>query len=181
VRHCFHSRDADETRAAARALAGVLSATAQSAAFVIALQGELGAGKTVFVKGLADGLAIDPQVVSSPTFVLANQYAAANGARLNHVDMYRLNTEAELETIGFTDLLEPGTIVAIEWADRFPAALPADRLEIRIVRPPQTPSDAIGSPAEPDGEGGARTIEAEALGPVSAKVLDSWCAALAIA
>jgi len=177
VRHCFHSRDVEETRAAASALAVVARVAAQPVAFVISLVGDLGAGKTVFVKGLAGGLAIDPQIVSSPTFVLANQYAAADGARLNHVDMYRLKSEAELETMGFFDLLEPGSIVAVEWADRYPAALPADRLEIRIVRPQPVRAGAEAQSAPKD-EAGVRTIEVEACGPVSEDVLDSWVRAL---
>lgn len=133
---------------------------------MIALVGPLGAGKTAFVKGLAAGLGIDPARVASPTFVVASEYPA--GARpLAHVDLYRLESEAELEAAGFLDLLEPGAVVAVEWADRFPEALPSDRLALRIERPADAPDPAL------------RVLHATASGPASEAVLECWCGALA--
>ena len=127
--------------------------------------GPLGAGKTAFAKGLAEGLGIDPDQVASPTFVLASEYPQARGLCFAHVDLYRVGSEAELETAGFRDLLAPGVLLAVEWADRFPEALPADRLEVRIG-----PSKA--------GSATHREILAVALGPAAAGALARWSAAL---
>jgi tRNA threonylcarbamoyladenosine biosynthesis protein TsaE len=90
---------------------------------VLALCGDLGAGKTQFVKGLAAGLGIAAEV-TSPTFTLLHEYP---GGRLPvfHFDLYRLESEDELLRIGFDDYLEAGGVLAIEWAEKFPALLPA--------------------------------------------------------
>jgi NAD(P)H-hydrate epimerase len=135
------------------------------AGLVVALAGPLGAGKTVFVKGLAEGLGIDPDLVASPTFTIASEYEGRRG-RLAHVDLYRVESPAELEATGFRDLLAPGLVLAVEWADRFPEALPADRLEIALA-PPR------GGPAT------HREVLAIALGPAAAEALARWGAALA--
>ncbi len=136
---------------------------------MVALEGPLGAGKTAFVKGLAEGVGLDPAGVSSPTFVIASEYPARDGPRLAHVDLYRIESRAELESAGFLDLLEPGTLVAVEWADRFPEALPPDRLAIRIERP-----DGAGAPTH-------RVLDAVALGAVARSALERWREALAAA
>ena len=159
----FRSSTAEGTRAAARALASVIPAEG----LVIGLVGPLGAGKTAFVKGLAEGLGLDPGQVSSPTFVIANQYAAPRHD-LAHVDLYRLASAAELDDAGFLDMLEPGAVVAVEWADRLPEALPADRLELRIERPA----------ARDGGAGDSRIFTAGATRRGSRAVLDAWQRAL---
>jgi tRNA threonylcarbamoyladenosine biosynthesis protein TsaE len=133
---------------------------------VISLVGPLGAGKTAFVKGLAGGLGVDPARVASPTFVIASEYPA-EGRSLAHVDLYRIESEAELEAAGFLDLLEPGAVVAVEWADRFPAALPADRLEVRLERPADGTDRA------------RRVLHATGSGAISEAVLARWCPLLA--
>ncbi len=98
---------------------------------VVALHGGLGAGKTVFVQGLARGLGVDEQTpVTSPTYTLINEYAGT--VRLYHVDLYRLSEPAELEDIGFADVFSGRGVVAVEWPDRCAGDLPADRLDIRI-------------------------------------------------
>jgi tRNA threonylcarbamoyladenosine biosynthesis protein TsaE len=117
---------AEGTRAAAAELAAGLVPGA-----VVALTGDLGSGKTEFVKGLVAGLG-SPAQVTSPTFTLIHEY---RGGRLPlfHMDFYRLTTEQELELIGFDDYLaEPG-ICAIEWANRFPDRMPADALWVDIL------------------------------------------------
>ncbi len=87
---------------------------------VLALTGELGAGKTAFVQGVAKGMGI-MAAVTSPTFVLINRYTAADGRVLQHADCYRLaDAPAEMWDIGLTDLFAGDDIVVIEWADRIP-------------------------------------------------------------
>ena len=152
----------EATRAAARALACAVGPEG----LLVALIGPLGAGKIVFAKGLAEGLGLDPAVVASPTFVIASEYTAPDGRRLAHIDLYRVESAAELETAGFLDWLEPGVLVAVEWADRLPEALPADRLELRLSRP-----DAEAS-AE------SRTLQAKALGAKAEAALARWSASL---
>jgi len=133
----------------------------------VGLSGPLGAGKTVFAKGLAEGLGIDPASVSSPTFTIANEYDAPGGQQLAHVDFYRIGSVGELEATGFADLLLAESLVVIEWSERFPQALPADRLEIRILRP------------DPEGTPTARALSAVALGATAEAALARWCEALA--
>jgi tRNA threonylcarbamoyladenosine biosynthesis protein TsaE len=114
----------DQTAAAARQLAGRLPPAA-----VVLLTGDLGAGKTAFVRGLAAGLGIDPAEVSSPTFTLIQEYA---GARiLRHVDLYRLQG-AEIDDLGLDELTGDGAVVAIEWAERL-ALPPTGAFRVTIV------------------------------------------------
>ena len=110
VRTLTSASEAD-TRDIARGLAAELTPGT-----VILLSGDLGAGKTAFVKGLAEGLGLDPDEVTSPTFTLVHEY---RGGRLPlvHVDLYRLD-RAELDEIGLDDDLAVAGIVAIEWAER---------------------------------------------------------------
>jgi len=126
------------------------------------LVGALGAGKTAFVQGLAAGLGLDARSVASPTFVIASEYPLADGRRLAHVDLYRVGDWEELEMAGFGDLTRQGTVLAVEWADRLPEALPADRLELHLER--------AGS--------AARRLEAAALGEASRALLQRWTDAL---
>jgi tRNA threonylcarbamoyladenosine biosynthesis protein TsaE len=89
---------------------------------LICLLGQLGSGKTHFVKGLAKGLgARDSQRVSSPTFVIINEYSGR--LELFLIDAYRIEKPADFEMLGFDDLLYPGAVVVIEWADRVRAVL----------------------------------------------------------
>lgn len=112
-----------------RAVAAEFSSTLAPGA-IVALVGDLGSGKTEFVKGLAMGLG-SSATVTSPTFSLIHEY---RGGRLPlfHMDFYRLTAEVELDQIGFDDYLaEPG-ICAIEWANRFPERIPHDALWLKI-------------------------------------------------
>lgn len=117
---------------AATAAAGERLARELAAGAVVALAGDLGAGKTELVKGLAVGLGC-PAAVTSPTFTIIHEY---RGGRLPlyHVDFYRLATAAEVCAVGFEECLEAGGVVAVEWADKFPGLIPADArwLNIRI-------------------------------------------------
>lgn len=89
---------------------------------VLAINGALGTGKTHLVKGIATGVGVvDACAVSSPTFVLLNEYEGC--LTLFHIDAYRLDSVAQLEQLGFSDLLAADTVVLIEWAQRVDAAL----------------------------------------------------------
>jgi tRNA threonylcarbamoyladenosine biosynthesis protein TsaE len=96
---------------------------------VLALTGELGAGKTVFVKGLALGLNIK-DVITSPTFVLVKSYEGR--LSLHHIDFYRLENPLDLESIGFEYFLCGGGVVAIEWAEKFMKELPLNLIQITL-------------------------------------------------
>lgn len=141
-------------------MARAIGAAVGKEGLLLALVGPLGAGKTVFVQGLAEGLGVDPAQVTSPTFVIATHH---EGARLSlvHADLYRIEREAELEAAGWLDWIAPGGVVAVEWADRLPDALPEDRLSVRFTRDPEA------------GES-EREIVLRAEGPVSRGVLARW-------
>ncbi|MBP3250726.1 MAG: tRNA (adenosine(37)-N6)-threonylcarbamoyltransferase complex ATPase subunit type 1 TsaE [Ruminococcus sp.] len=97
---------------------------------MIAYKGGLGAGKTTFTRGLAQGLGLG-DCVSSPTFALVNEYAGED-LTLYHFDMYRIASEDELETTGFYDYDFSNNIAAVEWSENIPFALPKDTIYITI-------------------------------------------------
>lgn len=129
----MRSRSEVETAAAARDLAAHLAPNS-----VVLLTGDLGAGKTAFVKGLAEGLGLDPLEVSSPTFTLIQEY---RGGRLTlfHIDLYRLSPR-EVDDLGLDDLIESGGVVAIEWPDRWTAA-PSDAVRVSLTSAGETDRD----------------------------------------
>lgn len=116
----FHTTSTDETLALGEALGRVLRA-----GDVLALDGELGAGKTCLVRGIALGLGIDPALISSPTFVLAHQYPPKGplGTPMVHIDAYRLSGAGDLDTIGYDALNDGHSVVVVEWASRVSQAL----------------------------------------------------------
>jgi len=113
-----------ETAAAGRDLASHLSAGS-----IVLLFGDLGAGKTAFVRGLAEGLGVLADDVSSPTFTIMQEY---RGGRLPlyHVDLYRLNDPREIDELGLGELTDNG-ILAIEWAERMPR-FPPEAIRVRL-------------------------------------------------
>jgi tRNA threonylcarbamoyladenosine biosynthesis protein TsaE len=123
----YQSNSVEETETIAAELAGKLVG-----GDVIALEGDLGAGKTQFVRGLVRGVGGEPRSVSSPTYVLLNVY---DGGRLTvfHLDAYRISGADDFEAIGFTELLEQGGVVAVEWPSRVDALLPQKKYRVRIV------------------------------------------------
>ena len=117
---------------------------------VIALVGELGSGKTTFVRGVALGTGLDPHVVSSPTFTLIQEYFGP--LTLAHVDLYRLKQSEELADTGLAEYLNGDFVVLIEWADRMPDAwLPDDYLSIHFLHTGKN----------------ARRVQVQAIGPRS--------------
>jgi tRNA threonylcarbamoyladenosine biosynthesis protein TsaE len=133
--HITHSED--ETAAVARALAAELRA-----GDVLLLSGNLGAGKTAFVRGLAGGLGVAPEEVSSPTFTLVHEY---RGGRLTlyHVDLYRLD-RAATEDLGLEEMGVADGVLAIEWPDRLRHALAASRTVTIDILDEQTRRVTVG-------------------------------------
>lgn len=99
----------------------------------IALHGDLGAGKTQFVRGLVKGMGGNPQSVSSPTFVLLNVYDTGR-LKVFHLDAYRVHGADDFDAIGFSELLEQGGVVVVEWARRVDELLPREkRIDVTIT------------------------------------------------
>ena len=134
----------DDTAALGRELAAALNA-----GDVLLLYGDLGAGKTAFVRGLAEGLGVDRSEVSSPTFTLIQEY---RGGRLTlfHVDLYRINDPRELDDLGLDEIAEEG-VLAIEWSEKLAG-------NARVIGDARlTPSRYTVKIAQGDGD--TRTIE----------------------
>lgn len=121
----FETANEAETIALGRRLAPELDG-------VVLLIGNLGAGKTTLAKGIAEGLgAAREEEVSSPTFTLIHPYG--HPPIVYHIDLYRLDTEREVESLGLEELFASGRLVLIEWGERFPALMPSRRMEIEIT------------------------------------------------
>jgi len=114
----------DETRDIGRALGAIIPG-----GLFITLRGELGAGKTTFVQGIAEGLGVKERYITSPSFALVNEYEGR--LRLYHVDLYRLEGPDDLADIGFDELPGEG-VAAVEWPERAGGSLPDERLDIEI-------------------------------------------------
>ena len=123
------THSAEETIAFGRELAAELSPP-----LLVLLRGDLGAGKTTLAKGIAEGFhAASAQDVTSPTFTLVHEYRGPR-ATLYHIDLYRIDTERELETLGIDDLLAPDCILLIEWGEKFPRFVRDRNVEIVLER-----------------------------------------------
>jgi tRNA threonylcarbamoyladenosine biosynthesis protein TsaE len=120
----MRTRSEEETRHVAAALADRLTPGA-----VILLHGDLGAGKTAFVRGLAEGLGLSDDPVSSPTFTLVHEYTGGR-VPLYHADLYRLPDGAGLDDLGLDDVAEDG-VLAIEWPERLARHIPG-AIDVRI-------------------------------------------------
>ncbi len=123
----FVSHSVSQTEEYGKCLAKELSAGA-----VVALYGGMGMGKTALVRGIAAGLGLSADEVSSPTFALVHDY----GGRppLVHFDMFRITGWEDLDTTGFFDYLDAGAILAVEWSENIEAALPAHTIRLNIAR-----------------------------------------------
>lgn len=124
----FQTESEDETIA----LGVLLSAYLPSKAVVL-LTGNLGAGKTTLAKGILKGLGVAaPDQVSSPTYTLIHEYAQGD-RRAYHIDLYRLDTELQAANLGLEEIFGRPAVVLVEWGERFPALMPAERYRIEIA------------------------------------------------
>jgi len=127
----FESSSSSETIQVGRELAKLL----EPPKFII-LKGNLGTGKTTLVKGIAQALdAADPDEVTSPTFTLIHEYEGTREGKpvlLYHLDLYRIEGERQLETLGLDDITSPESIVLVEWGEKFKSVLKRANGEIRI-------------------------------------------------
>src|SRR5262249_4983529 len=120
----YLTRSEEETISLGQALARRLPRRA-----VVLLIGNLGAGKTTLAKGIVKGLNVaEPEEVSSPTFTLIHEYSPS----CYHIDLYRLDEEREVETLGLEEIFEKEAVVLIEWGERFPRLMPRERWEVRL-------------------------------------------------
>lgn len=150
---------------------------------VTVLAGDLGAGKTTLVKGLAEGMGI-VEHVTSPSFTFVQVYPGET--ELVHIDLYRIEDERGLDDLGLGDVLYGPGVAAVEWGDRFawlfvPGALFVTITYTEVGASPDADADAdagTGQGAE-DGDG-ARVIEARAEGERAAELLEGWVAACAV-
>ncbi len=123
------THSAEETIAWGRSLAAELSPP-----LIVLLRGDLGAGKTTLVKGIVEGFeAALAEDVTSPTFTLIHEYRGPR-ATLYHIDLYRIDSERDLETLGLDDLLAPNCILLIEWGEKFPRFVRDRDVEITLER-----------------------------------------------
>jgi tRNA threonylcarbamoyladenosine biosynthesis protein TsaE len=120
----YQTQSEDATIALGEALAAELPSKA-----LVLLIGNLGAGKTTLAKGIVKGLkAAEPDDVSSPTFTLIHEYSSG----VYHIDLYRLDTAAQVAGLGLEEIFDRPAIVLIEWGERFPELMPKERIEIRL-------------------------------------------------
>ena len=123
----FVTHSAEETTELGRQLAAELKPGS-----VVLLRGELGAGKTTMVKGIAEGFrAADAGAVTSPTFTLIHEYRGPE-ITLYHIDLYRIDTPRELDTLAIDDLIDKNTILLIEWGEKFARFVRERDVEIAI-------------------------------------------------
>src|SRR6185503_5490976 len=121
----FETTSPDETMAAGEALGRALLAGA-----VVALTGELGAGKTCFVQGLVRGLGVQTRA-TSPTFVLVNEYRGR--VLVHHVDLYRIDRLEDVQALGVPELFARDTVALVEGADKLGPLLPSDAIRVHIA------------------------------------------------
>jgi len=129
----FTTHSAEETIALGRELAPLLAPPK-----LVLLRGDLGAGKTTLVKGIAQGFqAASEEDVTSPTFTLVHEYRGPS-ATLYHIDLYRVDTPRELETLGLDDLMSENSLLLIEWGEKFPRFERERDVEIALGRVSET-------------------------------------------
>ncbi len=127
----------------------------------VGLDGQLGAGKTQFARGVAFGLGVPLEDVSSPTYSIVQSYPGR--VTLRHLDLYRLTTEADLIGVGYFELLEEPAVMLVEWVSQIPSARPSDALMIRF--------EVVNEES--------RRVQVEAQGPRSSALVLRWLAEVA--
>ncbi|HEY0795564.1 MAG TPA: tRNA (adenosine(37)-N6)-threonylcarbamoyltransferase complex ATPase subunit type 1 TsaE [Acidisarcina sp.] len=133
--HRFDTHSSAETIAAGREIAKLLTPPR-----LLILRGDLGAGKTTLVKGIAEALeAAEPEEVTSPTFTLIHEYEGSRSVDgvpqpvfLYHLDLYRLEQERQLDTLGLDELIAPDSILLVEWGEKFPSVVKRSNGEIVV-------------------------------------------------
>jgi tRNA threonylcarbamoyladenosine biosynthesis protein TsaE len=129
----FTTKSAEETIALGRELASVLAPPK-----VVVLRGDLGAGKTTLVKGIAEGFqAASEDDVTSPTFTLIHEYRGL-AAMVYHIDLYRIDTQRELDTLALDDLMNEHSVLLIEWGEKFERFARERDVEIELKRVSET-------------------------------------------
>lgn len=165
----FHLRDRDQTEQFGAALGDLLGSRAHHPGSVaILLSGDLGAGKTTLVRGLALGMGADEGAVASPTFTIRMDHRGESRP-LVHIDAWRIGPH-DLESIGFDELLASSAVVAIEWPERIAAALPPGNIRIRLEH-----ADSIEEHGEPTR---VATVDAVGLGDAATRRLAEGLALL---
>jgi tRNA threonylcarbamoyladenosine biosynthesis protein TsaE len=125
----FTTHSAEETIALGRKLAAMLAPPK-----LVILRGELGAGKTTLVKGIAEGFhAATADDVTSPTFTLVHEYRGSE-VTVYHIDLYRVDTPRQLETLGLDDLIAENSVLLVEWGEKFPRLQRDQNAEITLER-----------------------------------------------
>ena len=122
----------EETEAVGFELAETLRDDTSLPSFV-ALYGDLGVGKTAFVRGFTKVFSPNA-LVRSPTFALVNEYPTKAGRRVFHFDMYRITDEDDLYSIGYYDYLDDGSICLVEWSENIPYAIPSEHIRVKIIK-----------------------------------------------
>jgi tRNA threonylcarbamoyladenosine biosynthesis protein TsaE len=148
----FITRSAEETIALGRTLAGMLTPPK-----LVLLRGDLGAGKTTLVKGIAEAFqAASADDVTSPTFTLVHEYRGPE-ASLYHIDLYRIDTPRQLETLGLDDLVTGNSILLIEWGEKFARfererdmEIALERVDDRVERRFSEPASQRGPESSPE-------------------------------
>jgi tRNA threonylcarbamoyladenosine biosynthesis protein TsaE len=141
----FITHSADETIALGRSLAGLLTPPK-----LVLLRGDLGAGKTTLVKGIAEAFhAASAEDVTSPTFTLVHEY---RGPRVNlyHIDLYRVDTLRQLETLGLDDLIADNSLLLIEWGEKFTRFERERDVEIALARVDDRVGEQVSERASED-------------------------------
>ncbi|MEI7876573.1 MAG: tRNA (adenosine(37)-N6)-threonylcarbamoyltransferase complex ATPase subunit type 1 TsaE [Planctomycetota bacterium] len=143
----FHLRDCEQTEQFGSVLGELLRSTsAHPGAIVVLLSGDLGAGKTTLVRGLANGLGADDTSVASPTFTLRMDHRGCDRP-LVHIDAWRIGP-GDLESIGFDELLAGNAVIAVEWPERLADALPDRSIRLRIEHAQALEIKAMGASAQ---------------------------------
>ena len=168
----FLIKEINDTKKIANSLAKVLAGND-----ILTLQGDLGAGKTTFVRALAEGLGIAPDVVSSPTFTIMQIYENNSGLSLCHFDAYRLKDSESFLHEGFNEYFSDGMVVCIEWPEIIAEALEAlnaDRLIIKITAERAMDLDFSAEKINVQIDNVHRNFEILANGKRAQEILDKW-------